>query len=97
MLDYDVIDSFKKKKKSQIIAAIFAIPILALKVFKTEVSQLEFLSDNLVIAILAVYVIGLLVFSFINWRCPKCNAYLGKEIGIKHCKSCGIQLVEHSL
>lgn len=97
MLDYDVIDSFKKKKKAQIIAAVLAIPLFALKVFKSEVRQLDFLNDDLVLGVLVVYVLSILVFSFINWRCPKCNAYLGREVGINHCKNCGIQLVENSL
>ena len=36
--------------------------------------------------------IGVLVFSFSNWRCPACNGYLGKGWNPKFCVKCGVQL-----
>jgi len=32
-----------------------------------------------------------LVFSFVNWRCPKCASYLGRSIWQRHCPKCGVQ------
>ena len=37
-------------------------------------------------------VVGLLVFSLVNWRCPACNRYLYKDIYPRHCSRCGVQL-----
>ena len=37
-----------------------------------------------------LFVIGNALFSLINWRCPACNKYLGKNLGWKHCPRCGI-------
>lgn len=34
------------------------------------------------------------ILSLINWRCPKCNSYLGKRFWIKKCYKCGIRLIE---
>jgi hypothetical protein len=36
-------------------------------------------------------IISVLVFSFLNWRCPS-NKYLGKAINPKFCSKCGAQL-----
>ncbi len=31
-------------------------------------------------------------YSWVNWRCPACNGYLGRGIEPKHCRNCGAQL-----
>jgi hypothetical protein len=31
-------------------------------------------------------------YSWVNWRCPACNGYLGRGIGPKHCRNCGAEL-----
>ena len=48
------------------------------------------LSYALPVAIVAI--LGLLLFSFTNWRCPACNAYLGKAISPAFCSHCGTPL-----
>jgi len=42
--------------------------------------------------ILAVVVASALIFSFVNWRCPACNRYLGRGLNPKFCPKCGVQL-----
>lgn len=37
-------------------------------------------------------ILGFIVFTLINWRCPACNSYLGKRINPKFCSSCGVAL-----
>ena len=37
-------------------------------------------------------VLGAVVFSFQNWRCPSCNGYLGKAISPRFCSKCGAAL-----
>jgi hypothetical protein len=39
-----------------------------------------------------VLIIGALVFSLKNWRCPACDRYLGKVWNPRHCHSCGVAL-----
>ena len=39
-----------------------------------------------------VVVIAVLVFSFVNWRCPSCKGYLGKAINPRFCQKCGVPL-----
>ncbi len=39
-----------------------------------------------------VFIVGALVFSLKNWRCPACDRYLGKVWNPRHCHSCGVAL-----
>ena len=40
----------------------------------------------------AVLVASALAFSLRNWRCPACNAYLGKGAHRYSCPKCGVEL-----
>ncbi len=31
-------------------------------------------------------------FSWLNWRCPACEKYLGKGLSPSHCPKCGVAL-----
>ena len=42
--------------------------------------------------VLAIVVATALIFSFVNWRCPACNRYLGRGWNPKFCPKCGVQL-----
>ena len=35
--------------------------------------------------------LGVIVFSLFNWRCPRCNAFLA-PFSFKHCSNCGVEL-----
>ncbi|QQR74565.1 MAG: hypothetical protein IPJ17_02955 [Holophagales bacterium] len=39
-----------------------------------------------------VAIIGVLLFSLKNWRCPACDGYLGKAISPRFCARCGTPL-----
>jgi len=43
---------------------------------------------------LFIAVLAVLIFSFRNWRCPGCNAYLHKNMNPRFCPRCGVQLHE---
>ena len=42
--------------------------------------------------ILIVAVVGAIIFSLKNWRCPACNKYLGKAFNPRFCSKCGVGL-----
>ena len=50
------------------------------------------ISPSVVIGIFAVVMVGGLVFSLLNWRCPACQRYLGKQINPSFCHRCGVPL-----
>lgn len=93
-MDYSYIDSFKKIKKRQMAVAFMILPLLALKIFRYRLSSLTFLDSDIFGIFLVAFVISALIFSFVNWKCPKCDKYLGRNISIRHCPHCGEQLVE---
>ena len=33
------------------------------------------------------------LFTFMNWRCPSCNGYLGRAMNPKFCGKCGAELL----
>lgn len=37
-------------------------------------------------------VIGALIFSYFNWQCPSCNAFLGLNVNPSACPNCGATL-----
>lgn len=39
-----------------------------------------------------VLVVGVLLFSLRNWRCPACNRYLGRTMSPRYCPKCGVAL-----
>lgn len=36
---------------------------------------------------------GLLVYLWIDWRCPNCGSHLGREFRYTYCNHCGIRLM----
>ena len=50
------------------------------------------LSLNVAGPVFAAVVVGAMIFSFRNWRCPACSKYLGRGLNPRHCQSCGVQL-----
>lgn len=44
------------------------------------------------VPVLFVVVVAAVAFSFRNWRCPACRAYLGRKFNPRHCPGCGAEL-----
>ncbi|MDK2964947.1 MULTISPECIES: DUF2614 family zinc ribbon-containing protein [Lacrimispora] len=76
----DTKEAFKKKKKLQILVPILGL-IVAIILFLISIRPAA-----------VVVIIGVVIFSKINWRCPKCNHYLGKGSNPKICSNCGEEL-----
>jgi hypothetical protein len=50
------------------------------------------LSDNVLGPIALVVMVGAVVYSALNWRCPACGMGLGKGFNPRRCRRCGIEL-----
>lgn len=89
-----VIAEFKIRKKKQFTVVlplvILMIGLLAMS-DNPEFTLFE-LPRSVLYAVAAVGIIGGIIFSLKNWRCPACSAYLRKNISPKFCPSCGIKL-----
>lgn len=73
-----------------IAAALFLIILLAV-VYKRQDLFGEYSRDSLVGAQLVV-VTAFISFTALNWRCPSCNKYLGKDINKRVCRHCKSRL-----
>jgi rubrerythrin len=85
---------FARRKRNQFIATAPAIVLILAAVFldKRMPELLEGVPSMVWGSALVVVVGGLLAFSLRNWRCPACNAYLGKSTSMRHCPRCGVAL-----
>ena len=91
----EIKQSFADRRRRQyIVAAPFVILLIArLFVRRGDLSAEPFGVPVVYwVALVIAYVVGALVFSFRNWRCPACDKYLGKGIGPKFCPNCGVAL-----
>jgi hypothetical protein len=85
---------FAKRRKRQLLVS---VPIVAcvvlIRIFRDRETGLVFgLPTSMVMGVALAAIVGVLVFSLWNWRCPACNKYLGKGISPAFCSKCGIPL-----
>lgn len=89
--DSAVMAAFKQRRTRQYLTLVPTLAALLPIVFLDLESELS--NKHLVMAGLSVAVlVGTVVFSRYNWRCPSCNGYLGRSITHKFCPKCGVQL-----
>ena len=85
---------FALRRRRQILLAVPLLPVLI------GVLAVRDRGDAVLFGIPAVIwgpaflmlVIGALIFSLWNWRCPACNKYLGKGMSPRFCPKCGVAL-----
>ena len=68
---------------------VLVIILIWLRVTGTE--EKDWLPPAIGGAIGLLVLLWLIGFPLFNWRCPRCNAFLGKY-SFKHCSNCGIEL-----
>ena len=89
----EISEAFKRKRTRQILAVgPFVLAFIALLSVEHYSSSIFGLPRNIVLGIAFALIISILIFSFVNWRCPSCNKYLGKAINPKFCSKCSVQL-----
>jgi len=85
---------FAKRRKRQVLGVIpmFAIFLLVVVLDKKPEAVLFDVPVGVVLGAAFVVVLGFVVFTLWNWRCPACNRYLGKGISLAFCPKCGVAL-----
>jgi hypothetical protein len=80
--------------RRQLIVAIPLIIVLIAFATANEGTGLVFgaIPIKIFAPIFIIAIIGALIFSFKNWRCPACDKYLGKAFNPKFCSKCGAAL-----
>lgn len=97
MKQIDIKKEFQKRKKRQVIIAVSIIPIFVLLLYvKSFPDSIIFeLVDYKQVVLISGLMIGLtLISSYLNWRCPSCEKYIGRSLNPnhRHCSNCGAEL-----
>lgn len=90
----EIKQEFRKRKIRQILLIIPFVVIVFLIVLNSnsENQLLEGMSNEHLLLTNFVYVVLGFIFTLINWRCPHCKRFPGKDINPKFCAMCGAEL-----
>jgi fatty acid desaturase len=85
---------FARRRKRQLLVSLPVVAAFLIFAVASQKGMVPFfgLPPAVVGAIAFAVILGTLVFSLSNWRCPACNKYLGKGIGPSFCPRCGVPL-----
>lgn len=91
--DPRIVEEFKRRQKLQLVVSLPAVVVVfAVLIMSDRGGSIAGVScKSLAIPAFAV-LIGVLIFSLQNWRCPACNGYLGKGFAPRFCSKCGAPL-----
>ena len=85
---------YSKRRRNQLMLSVPLVAVM-LAVAVTEDRQANTilgLPAQVAGPIFLAMIVGALVFSFRNWRCPACDKYFGRTFNPRHCHNCGIEL-----
>jgi hypothetical protein len=86
-------EEFGIRRKRQLMATIpFLLVFVCLLSSNRETGEILGIPALIWGSIAGAAVVGMVVFSFFNRRCPACDKYLGKGFGPRFCPRCGVQL-----
>jgi hypothetical protein len=93
-VDQSIVQQFKALRKRQLLATIPIVLafIILIGLGDNPEANIAGLPSNVLQGVAFVIIVGVLIFSFFNWRCPSCKKYLGKAFNPKFCTKCGAQL-----
>jgi hypothetical protein len=87
-------DFARRRLRQWLVVIPAALAIIAIRVADdaADGAKIYGMSSGTIIAIAFVMIVGILVFSLWNWRCPSCSKYLGRGINPTFCGKCGFKL-----
>jgi len=86
----------KRKKRQNWITTIMVVMIIGMVPFRSFTASLPNPFQNILVWGGILFISALIVLSFINWRCPSCERWLGRETKMAYCQHCGAKLLEYS-
>ena len=86
--------AFLRRRRNQRVLTIALAPMIfgALWYQRGPASTIFGVSVQVFGPIFLALVLGALLFSLRNWRCPGCSKYLGYTMNPKYCPNCGAEL-----
>jgi hypothetical protein len=83
---------YQKRRKKQWIVVLVSIPVILLFLLQVIDQHTVFIGTVPLAIITVVFLGSVVAFTCVNWRCPSCNAFLGKNISAERCEQCGARL-----
>ena len=87
-----VMREYQKRRKKQWIVLLLCLPVILLFLLQVADRHLVFIGTGALAVITVVFLGCVAAFTLVNWRCPNCNAFLGKNITAHRCEECGVRL-----
>ena len=89
-----IVQDFRLRRLRQIRAIAAAmLLIIFLAVIYNRPGPLGNLSKNTIFSLQVMVIAAFFGFTSVNWRCPSCNKYLGRNINKLGCRKCGTRLM----
>jgi hypothetical protein len=90
----EIMREFRLRRKRQFYAILATIFLLITAAWKQSHTGLLLgrLSGSTVFWVELVLIGSFVIFSLLNWRCPACRKYLGRDINLRGCRKCGTKL-----
>lgn len=88
-------EQFAARRRRQILLGVpLALFVVSLALFGEDKANHTLMGLPSAVAgpLVLALVVGALVFSWRNWRCPACDRYLGKGVSPAFCPKCGVAL-----
>jgi len=85
---------FARRRRRQLVASVpaAAVAILVVLSDRRRGPPVVDLSQGVVLPACVIVILAVLAFSWRNWRCPACDAYLGRGTGPRFCPRCAAPL-----
>lgn len=91
-----IIEEFKRRKKKMIVISIGLLPFFIIYLILSDNPGLVPCPLGLLFMLFFIFILlPVIVFSFITWRCPACNALFTESINPSFCYKCRAQLREN--
>ena len=90
----DIKDEFRRRRRRQLLATVPLLAIIGVSFWLRRDPAATLAGQRLaaLVPVALVVIVGFVVFTLVNWRCPACKSYLGKGIGPSFCRKCGVAL-----
>lgn len=83
---------YQKRRKKQWTVVLLCIPVILLFLLQVADKHMVFIGTGTLAIITVLFLACVVAFTLVNWRCPNCNAFLGKNISAHRCEECGVRL-----
>ena len=96
MNSQEVRKKYRRRKITQLVACFFVLPILGILgyVYSNPEKEIWVFNHDNARSYLIIVSIFIVIFTRLNWRCPRCNVFLGSKGSEGYCTKCNTNFFE---